>query len=133
MSGGRLMVWLRFCNAVIGVPAAMRPITGMATTERALVLILAGSPAGSGRAAEVALDHARREFACPRAGSGGVEDSGQAQHLERAGAVGQAADEAALLKRNDQPVDAGFGAQIERVLHLVEGGRNAGFLQPLVE
>src|SRR3984885_7699789 len=31
MSGGTLMVWLRVCNASIGVPAAMRPITGTAT------------------------------------------------------------------------------------------------------
>ncbi len=46
---------------------------------------------------------------------------------------GQAADEAALLQRRDQPVNAGFGAQIERVLHLVEGRRNAGFLEPLMD
>src|SRR3989440_5275322 len=31
MSGGTLMVWLRVCSASIGVPAAMRPITGTAT------------------------------------------------------------------------------------------------------
>src|ERR1700691_2694747 len=31
MSGGTLMVWLRVCNASIGVPAAMRPMTGTAT------------------------------------------------------------------------------------------------------
>src|SRR5665647_2372474 len=31
MSGGTLMVWLRVCNASIGVPAAIRPITGTAT------------------------------------------------------------------------------------------------------
>src|SRR6266576_4204737 len=31
MSGGTLMVWLLVCNASIGVPAAIRPITGTAT------------------------------------------------------------------------------------------------------
>ena len=31
MSGGTLMVWLRVCSASIGVPAAIRPITGTAT------------------------------------------------------------------------------------------------------
>src|SRR6266566_9058435 len=31
ISGGTLMVWLRVCNASIGVPAAIRPITGTAT------------------------------------------------------------------------------------------------------
>ena len=58
---------------------------------------------------------------------------GQLDHLDGARPVGQAADEAALLQRRDQPVDAGFGAQVERVLHLVEGGRHAGFGQPLVD
>src|SRR4051812_2586908 len=31
MSGGTLMVWLRVCSASIGVPAAIRPITGTET------------------------------------------------------------------------------------------------------
>ncbi len=57
---------------------------------------------------------------------------GQLDHFDRPGPVGQAADEAALLQRRDQPVDAGFGPQIERVLHLVEGGRHARLFQPLV-
>ena len=30
-------------------------------------------------------------------------------------------------------MNAGFGAQIERVLHLVEGGRHAGFLEALMD
>src|SRR5450759_3252368 len=34
MSGGRLIVWLRFCRAVIGVPAAIRPMTGIEIIER---------------------------------------------------------------------------------------------------
>ncbi len=47
---------------------------------------------------------------------------GQAQDFERPGAVRQAADEAALLERQDQPMDARLRAQVERLLHLVEGG-----------
>jgi hypothetical protein len=57
----------------------------------------------------------------------------QFQHFERAGAVRQAANEAALLERHHEAVDAGFGAQVERVLHLVEGGGDAGFLEALVD
>ena len=57
----------------------------------------------------------------------------QAQHLDRARAVGQAADEAALLQRHDQAMDARFRAQVERVLHFVEGGRNPLGLQALMD
>ncbi|MNE02505.1 hypothetical protein D3C80_949830 [compost metagenome] len=56
----------------------------------------------------------------------------QLGHFQRAGAVGQAADEAALLQRRDQAVDARLGRQIQRLLHLVEGGRDARFLNPFV-
>ncbi len=58
---------------------------------------------------------------------------GQLDHLDGAGAVGQAPDEAALLERGDQAMDARFRAQVERVLHLVEGGRHAAFLQPFAD
>ena len=57
----------------------------------------------------------------------------QLDHLDGARPVRQAADEAALLERGDQAMDAGLRAQVERVLHLVEGGRHAGLLQPLVD
>ena len=40
-------------------------------------------------------------------------------------AVGEAADEAAFLQRRDQAVDARLGRQVQRLLHLVEGRRNA--------
>src|SRR6185436_1835751 len=53
-------------------------------------------------------------------------------HLDGTRPVGQAADEAALLQRRDQPVDARLGPQVEGVLHLVKRRRNARFLQPLV-
>ena len=62
-----------------------------------------------------------------------ADELGQLDDLDGAGAVGQAADEAALLQRRDQAVDAGLRAQVERVLHLVEGGRHAGLLQPLID
>ena len=57
----------------------------------------------------------------------------QLDHFNGAGAVGQAANEAALFQRGDEAVDARLRAQVERVLHLVEGGRNAGLLQPLAD
>jgi hypothetical protein len=47
--------------------------------------------------------------------------------------VRQTADEAAFLQRRDQPVDAGFGAQIERILHLIERRRNAILLHALMD
>ena len=65
MSGGTLMVWLRVCSASIGVPAAIRPITGTATGR------LPSSSAGSradGTLAERAFDDARREAAAAVAG-----------------------------------------------------------------
>src|ERR1051326_4682442 len=54
-------------------------------------------------------------------------------HRDGARSVGQPADEAALLERRDQPVNAGLRAQVEGVLHLIERRRHAGFLQPLVD
>ena len=47
--------------------------------------------------------------------------------------MGQAAHEAALLERGDQPVDAGLRLEVERLLHLVEGGGHARLLQPLMD
>ena len=38
--------------------------------------------------------------------------------------MGEAADEAALLERGDQAVDAGLGTQAKRILHFVERGRH---------
>ena len=58
---------------------------------------------------------------------------GQADDLDGAGAVGQAADEAALDERRDQAVDAGLRLEVEGVLHLVEGGRHARFLHARVD
>ncbi len=58
---------------------------------------------------------------------------GQTNHLQRPRPVGQAAQEAAFLQGGDQPMDAGLGGQVERLLHLVEGWRYAGFLDPLMD
>src|SRR6476660_4534166 len=101
MSGGTLMVWLRVCSASIGVPAAIRPITGTATGR-----LPSSSAAGK---------------------------LGQLDDFDGAGAVGQAADETALLQRRNEAVDSGFRTQIERVLHLVEGGRYPGLVQPFID
>ena len=64
--------------------------------------------------------------------SPGAIEFGQPKHLKRARPVGQPADEAALLQRRDQPVDAGFRREIQRILHFVEGRGDAGLLQPLM-
>ena len=39
----------------------------------------------------------------------------------------------ALLQAGDQAVNAGLGLQLERILHLVEGGRNAMLAQIAVQ
>jgi hypothetical protein len=44
---------------------------------------------------------------------------------EGASGVRQAADEAALLEPGNQPVNAGFRSEAQRLLHLVERGGNA--------
>ena len=115
-----LMTWLLVWIASIGVPAAMRPMTGTAT----------GRPLSSSERcadpAEIALDHARGESARAARADAMSDRFGQLDHLDGARPIGQAADEAALLERGDQAVDARFRTQVERVLHLVEGGRHAG-------
>ncbi len=58
---------------------------------------------------------------------------GKLDDFDGARPVGQAADEAALLKRRDEAVDAGLRPQVERILHLIERGGNAGFLQALMD
>ena len=125
MSGGMLMMWLLVWIASIGVPAAMRPITGTAT----------GRPPSSSEAARTRPRLPSMTLGVkPRRPADAVADRlRQLDHLDGARPVGQAADEAALLQRRDQAVDAGLRAQIERVLHLVEGGRNPALLQPLMD
>ena len=118
------MVWVLFWIASIGVPAAIRPIIGIDDRTAAVLL---GAVRTWPRLPSMTLG------VKPRAADALADLVRQLDDLDGAGAVRQAADEAALLQRRDQPVNAGFGPQIERVLHLVERGRNAGFLQPLVD
>ncbi len=73
-----------------------------------------------------------RETATARAAEAATGLIGELNNFNRAGAVRQTADEAALLERGNEAVNARFRAQVERILHLVEGGRNPGFLQPLM-
>jgi hypothetical protein len=44
-----------------------------------------------------------------------------------------ASEEAALLEGGNQPMDPGFGLELERVLHLLETGREAGLLEMAVD
>ena len=108
----------------MGVPAAMRPSTGSSRTSLAMgrsALEAAGrsQPPGDGRARG------------PGRGGGG-RLLRHLHHFQRSRPVRQTAQETTLLKRRDQPVNAGFGRQIEGLLHFIERGRNAGFLYPLM-
>jgi hypothetical protein len=53
--------------------------------------------------------------------------------LKGARPLGQAAEEPALLQRRDQAMDPGLGRQVQRFLHLIEGGRDAAFLDPFMD
>ena len=100
--------------ASIGMPAAMRPCSG--SSMMSLALAAAGIwTCGLAR---------RRRLA-------GL--LGHLDHFERARPVGQAADEAALLERRDQPVHPRFGFEVERILHLLERRRHAGLAEMVVD
>jgi hypothetical protein len=58
---------------------------------------------------------------------------GHLEDFQRAGTIGQATDEATFLERADQAVHARLGLEIERLLHFLERGRHAGFLQAIVD
>ena len=127
-----LMTWLRVWIASIGVPAAMRPITGTAIGRRlsssSSELTEAARTRPRSPSITLGLKPRERPPLMPWA-----TEFGQLDHFDGARPVGQAADEAALLQRRDQPVDAGFGTQVERVLHFIERGGYPGFGQPLVD
>jgi hypothetical protein len=55
------------------------------------------------------------------------------EHFEGARPVRHPAQEPALLERQDQPVNARLGLEIEGVLHLLEGRRHAVLFQPLID
>ena len=68
-----------------------------------------------------------------KAAKRGVHRIRQPRYLQRPRPVGQAPDETTLLQSRDQAMDARLAAQIERVLHLVEGGRNPALLHAFVD
>lgn len=47
--------------------------------------------------------------------------------------MGEAADEPPFLQRRDQAVDAGFGAEIKRLFHLVKGRGDAIGIHPCLD
>jgi hypothetical protein len=107
---------------------------GDAAQDRQLAGVVGGDlRLGGGRRLTAALDHLGLEGAAPLGRRGRRGLLRQLDHLQRPGPVGQAADEAALLERRDQPVDARLGRQVQRLLHLVEGGGDAGLLDPFVD
>ena len=59
-------------------------------------------------AAKIALDHAGRESARASRAEAVADRIRQLDHLDGAGPVGQAADEAAFLQGRNQPVDPRF-------------------------
>ena len=87
--------------------------------------------------AAAAMPGGRQDALRLAAGGGGPRRLGhivgQAGDFQGAGALFHAAQEAALFQGGDQPVNAGFGLEVQRVLHLVEGGRHAGFADPLMD
>src|SRR6185312_7496220 len=97
-----------------------------------MVAVILGTHGGAAHPAKRALDHARGEaatavaIAVPR-------QLGELDDFNGAGAIGQPANEAALLERGDEAMNPGLRTQIQRVLHLVEGGRDTGFLQPFID
>ena len=106
----------------------------VADEKGARLIVVAGGRAlllRLGLAAEAALNDARGKFS--RLGKAGRHRFGQLDHLQRPRPVRQAADEAALLQCRDQAMDSGLGGKVQRILHLVEGGRNTRFLQALVD
>ena len=105
----------------MGVPAAIRPMTG-SSTDAASTPMAAGGPLGAAAVDDRGLEAGAR-----------LERLGQPRDLDGARAVRQPADEAALLERGDQAMDAGLRPQVERVLHLVEGRRHPILLQSLVD
>src|SRR3982074_2998762 len=123
-----------------GVTAGLQRLNrcagGDATHDRhgnRTVAIILGADAGTAAdPAERAFDDAGRKAATAVAATAGRK-LGQLDDLDGAGAIGKAANEAALFKGCDEAMDPGLRTQIQRILHLVEGGRNAGFLQAFAD
>ena len=110
----------------------MRPYSGSSIAAD----FVGGAHPGDARG-EIPPDHVRGEIAVGGLG-GGLGGAGgsvlwQAQHLQGAGAVVAAADEAPLLQRRNQPVDAGLGPELQGFLHLLEAGGEAGLFQVAID
>jgi hypothetical protein len=118
MLPGTATWWDTVLIASIGVPAAIRPITGNSAASTATA-----NSAAPAAAAATGQDARREAF----------DPLGHPDDLDRAGAMGEPPDEAAFLERRDQPVNARFGTQVEGILHLFEGGRHAVAFHPLVD
>src|SRR3546814_6019374 len=58
---------------------------------------------------------------------------GEPEYLQRAGTVGQAAEETPFFQGAYQPVYARFRFEPERLLHLLERGRDTARFQPLLD
>ena len=118
-------------NAIVGAHARASRHDGMTAAEIGADYVSFGPVGASGlgdggaRVQAAALDHVGLEGRASLGRSGGRRLFRQLHHLQRAGAVGETADEAAFLQRRDQAVDARLGRQVQRLLHLVEGRRNA--------
>jgi hypothetical protein len=74
------------------------------------------------RASEIALNDARGKAFPGGAAWGVAGERRQLDDLQRAGPVGQAAQEAALFQGGDQAVDSGFRLEVYGFLHLLERG-----------
>jgi hypothetical protein len=88
---------------------------------------------GRAHAAEIALDHAGGKAARAAVAHPVRDGLGKLDDLDGARPVGEAPDEAALFQGGDQAVNAGFGPQVEGVLHFIEGGGDSGLGQALVD
>ena len=90
------------------------------------------------RHARFAAPMAARQAAL-RLASGGGGPQGfrhvvrQFEHFQGAGALFHPAQEAALFQGGDQAVDAGLGFEVQRFLHFIEGGGDAGFPDSLMD
>src|SRR5688572_10808434 len=83
--------------------------------------------------AEIALDDIGAE-ARPLGGrEAGAMRIGKLHDFEGAGPIGHAPQEAALLERQDQAMDAGLGLEIEGFLHLLERGGHSVLLQSFID
>ncbi len=103
---------------------------GDAAEDRQFADVVGGAAGRGGGAAGLHQLRTERRAGLGRAGGGVFR---QADHFQRPGAVGQAAQETALFQGSDQPVDARLGRQVQSFLHLVERGRDPGLLDPLMD